>query len=173
MKKYYISTQLKLEISIMKKRVLLLICMFTVSFSFAQNEIKSAKEGVEYGVGVKAEKGISVMELERALIADSLFLGSVKGKVVEVCVKKGCFMKIGREEGLDPVMVRFKDYAFFMPQDMVGKNVIVEGEAKVKETSVAQLQHFAEDAGKSAEEIAKIKVSRTDVEITATGVKVL
>lgn len=159
--------------SIMKICVLLLISMFAFTFSYAQNEIKSAEKGVEYGAGVKAEKGINVMELENVLKTDSVFSGVVQGKVVEVCVKKGCFMKIEREEGLDPIMVRFKDYGFFMPVDMIGKNVVVEGDAKIKETSVAQLQHFAEDAGKSAEEIAKITMPRTDVEIIAAGVKVL
>lgn len=157
----------------MKKSIVVLISMFAFLFSFAQNEIKSAEKGVEYGAGVKAEKGITVNELANVLKTDSTFSGVVQGKVVEVCVKKGCFMKIEREEGLEPIMVRFKDYGFFMPEDMIGKNVVVEGDAKVKETSVAQLQHFAEDAGKSPEEIAKIKMPKTDVEITAVGVKVL
>ena len=51
---------------------------------------------------------------------------------------------------------RFKDYGFFMPTDAAGKEVIVDGKAFVNEVSVADLKHYAEDAGKSPEEIAKI-----------------
>lgn len=70
-------------------------------------------------------------------------------------------------------MVRFKDYGFFMPQDIVGKTVVLEGKASVREVSVAQQQHFAADAGKDAEEIAKITEPRVDINIIAEGVVVV
>ena len=81
-------------------------------------------------------------------------------------------MKIAREEG-DPVMVKFKDYGFFMPKDIVGKDVVLDGEATVKETSVKQLKHYAQDAGKSKEEIEKIKTSKKEIIFVAKGVLVL
>ena len=55
----------------------------------------------------------------------------------------------------DP-MVKFKDYGFFVPKDIEGEEVIVEGIAFIEETSVEDLKHFAEDAGKSKEEIESI-----------------
>lgn len=67
-------------------------------------------------------------------------------------------------------MVRFKDYGFFMPLDSKGKEVIVEGKAFVKETSVDELKHYAEDAGKSKEEIAKITESKVEYAFLANGV---
>lgn len=88
----------------------------------------------------------------------------------EVCSKKGCWMKLPAGEGGETVMVRFKDYGFFMPLDSQGKEVIVEGKAFVKETSVEELRHYAEDAGKSKEEIAKITEPKLEMAFEANGV---
>ncbi|RZL41189.1 MAG: DUF4920 domain-containing protein [Pedobacter sp.] len=50
----------------------------------------------------------------------------IEGKVVDVCKKKGCWMTLQMPNG-DPMRVTFKDYAFFMPMDIVGKNVVLDG----------------------------------------------
>jgi hypothetical protein len=43
----------------------------------------------------------------------------------------------------------------------------------VKDVSEAQRRHLAEDAGKKAEEIGKIKGSTQEVQVVAKGVEVL
>ncbi|MGJ8745267.1 DUF4920 domain-containing protein [Polaribacter sp.] len=93
------------------------------------------------------------------------FASSIK----EVCSKKGCWMKLPLGEDAE-TMVRFKDYGFFMPLDAKDKEVIVAGKGFVKETSVKELQHYAEDAGKSKEEIAKITEPKTEYTFVADGV---
>lgn len=90
--------------------------------------------------------------------------------IEEVCSKKGCWMKLPAGETNETIMVRFKDYGFFMPLDSNGKEVIVEGKAFVKEVSVDELKHYAEDAGKSAEEIAKITSPKMELAFEANGV---
>ena len=45
-----------------------------------------------------------------------------------------------------------------------------EGKAFVKETSVEELKHYAEDAGKSKEEIAKITEPKLEMSFEASGV---
>ncbi|CAM1357273.1 MULTISPECIES: DUF4920 domain-containing protein [Tenacibaculum] len=87
----------------------------------------------------------------------------------EVCKKKGCWMKLdlGNEK---ESMVRFKDYGFFMPLNSDKKEVIVNGKAFVTETSVKDLQHYAKDAGKSEEEIAKITDPKYTYAFEADGV---
>lgn len=87
----------------------------------------------------------------------------------EVCKKKGCWMKLdlGNEK---ESMVRFKDYGFFMPLNSDKKEVIVNGKAFVTETSVKDLQHYAKDAGKSEEEIAKITEPKYTFAFEANGV---
>ncbi len=92
------------------------------------------------------------------------FVATVK----DVCQKKGCWMNV--EMGEKEAMVRFKDYGFFMPKDIAGQEVIVNGKAYVEEMSVEDQRHFAEDGGKSAEEIAAITQPKRILAFEANGV---
>lgn len=89
--------------------------------------------------------------------------------VKDVCSKKGCWMKLPLVDGAE-TMVRFKDYGFFVPLDSKGREVVLNGKAFIKETSVKELQHYAEDAGKTKEEIAKITKSKIEYTFEADGV---
>jgi len=88
--------------------------------------------------------------------------------VKEVCQKKGCWMTMDLDE--EVAMVRFKDYAFFMPKDIAGQEIIVAGKAYIEEMSVDDQQHYAEDAGKNAEEIAAITEPKITYALEAKGV---
>ena len=90
--------------------------------------------------------------------------------IKEVCSKKGCWMTLPAGNDDETIMVRFKDYGFFMPLDAAGKEVIVAGKAFVNEVSVADLKHYAEDAGKSSEEIASITEPAMEFAFEANGV---
>ncbi|GAA4297182.1 DUF4920 domain-containing protein [Nibribacter koreensis] len=157
----------------MMKAVLPFALVLCLSASaFAQDNVRPAKPGVTYGKKVTAKKAIAMTDLSSKLETAPEYKGKIEGTVVEVCKKKGCFMKLERPNG-EAVMVKFTDYAFFMPMDIVGKTVVVDGTAKVTETTVERLQHFAKDAGKSAEEIAMITKPKKDIEIVADGVLVV
>ncbi|MCL7988765.1 DUF4920 domain-containing protein [Sphingobacterium sp. lm-10] len=149
------------------------IIAFTLVGSAQQADIPSANPGVQYGKKVDAQGAISVKALESALAKSNDFSGKVTGEVVQVCKKKGCFITLKREGDADPIMVRFTDYGYFMPQDIVGKTVVLEGKGKVKETTLAKLQHDAKDLGKSASEIASIKKPKRDITFIADGVVVV
>ena len=71
------------------------------------------------------------------------------------------------------VFVKFKDYGFFMPLDLAGSEVIVQGKAYKEVTSVDELRHYAEDEGLSAEEIAKITEPEEELKFMADGVIIL
>ena len=90
-------------------------------------------------------------------------------KVVEVCQAKGCWMRLELQDG-EEVMVKFKDYAFFMPKNIAGKEVIVNGKAFVNEVPVEEQRHYAEDAGQTAEEVAKITEPKKTFSFEADGV---
>ncbi|MGS2726683.1 DUF4920 domain-containing protein [Psychroserpens sp. BH13MA-6] len=90
-------------------------------------------------------------------------------KVDEVCQAKGCWMKLDLENG-QQVMVKFKDYGFFMPKDIAGKEVVINGKAFVNEVPVEEQRHYAEDAGASEEEIAKITEPKKTFSFEADGV---
>lgn len=144
----------------------------TLQVAHAQQKITPAKAGVQYGKKIDAKNAISLSKLESTLKTNESYTGKIEGEVVEVCKKKGCFMTLKRDNG-ESVMVRFADYGYFVPEDLVGKKVAVEGRAKVKETTVEWLKHYAEDKGASKEEIAKITKPKTDISIVADGVYVI
>lgn len=91
-----------------------------------------------------------------------------EAKVNEVCQAKGCWMKL--DMGFDEIKVTFKDYGFFMPKNIAGEEVIVEGVAFIKDMSVEEQRHYAEDAGKSEEEIAQITEPKRTYSFEARGV---
>ena len=68
------------------------------------------------------------------------------------------------------IMVKFRDYGFFVPFDIPGSEVVLEGTAQIETISVDDLKHYAEDDGKSAEEIAKITEPETQIVFVADGV---
>ncbi len=156
----------------MKKLIPLAMCLGFSAITFAQSTIKLADAGVTYGKTVTADNAVSTEALNTTLSSDSVYNGKITGTVVEVCKKKGCFMKLQQANGT-PIMVQFTDYAYFMPQNIVGKIVVVEGKAKVKETSVERLKHYAADAGKTKEEIAMINTTKKVISIMADGVLVV
>ena len=157
----------------MKTIALFIVCLGFSAITYAQTEITPANPGVTYGKTLTADNALTTENLNNTLNKDSVYTGKISGTVVEVCKKKGCFMKLSQADGKPPIMVQFTDYAFFMPQNIVGKTVVVEGKAKVKETSVERLKHYAKDAGKTQEEIAMIKEPKKDIAIMADGVLVV
>tara|TARA_B100001057_G_scaffold282114_1_gene282477 strand:- start:8446 stop:8904 length:459 start_codon:yes stop_codon:yes gene_type:complete len=93
----------------------------------------------------------------------------IKGEILSTCPKKGCWMRIRAEE--DTILVRFKDYGFFVPkQGVEGKEVIINGDLSVDTLTVPQLRHYAEDAGKTLREINKINDPEITLSFLATGV---
>jgi hypothetical protein len=154
----------------MKKLLLFACSIVFATAAYAQDPV-SASKGVTYGAGTTPDGSVAVAELDKKMV-NNKFEGKITGKVVEVCQEKGCWMKVEKPGG-ETLMVKFKDYGFFMPKDIVGKEVVLDGTASIKETSVKQLKHYAEDAGKSKEEIAKIKKPKKDVQFVASGVLVL
>ncbi|MEO6316883.1 MAG: DUF4920 domain-containing protein [Chitinophagaceae bacterium] len=148
------------------------IAMLLVSTLLATaQDPAAAVTGVTYGDGTTAEGAVPVSKIESNM-KDGKFTGKTTGKVLSVCQEKGCWMKVEKPGG-EAMMVKFKDYGFFMPKDIVGKEVVLDGGAAVKETSVKQLKHYAGDAGKSKEEISKITTPKKELIFTAKGVLVL
>ena len=138
--------------------------------AFAQDK----NDGKHFGATINAKKAIAYDELIRRMERTDSLAIKVKGKVSEVCQKKGCWMTLVSDEPGKPEMrVTFKDYAFFMPKDLAGKHVVIDGFAYVDVTSVEDLRHYAEDAGKSKAEIAAITKPERELSFEAAGVLIL
>lgn len=125
-----------------------------------------------YGEEISAENSLSASEMEeryRNLKPGDTVEVSFKTSVNTVCKNKGCWMTLDLPEEED-VMVKFKDYGFFVPKDIEEKEVIVNGKAYVAEVSVEEQRHYAEDNDQTAEEIAAITEPKRTLSFLADGV---
>ncbi len=127
-----------------------------------------------YGEEITADSAMEVTSLVAEMGNAPTYDAKVKGKVVDVCVKKGCWMSLELGNG-EMMRVTFKDYGFFVPTDkekMMGKEVIIQGTAKFETVSVADQKHYAEDGGESKEAIDAIKEDKNTLSFEAVGVLV-
>lgn len=122
-----------------------------------------------FGDSISAEGAIAAADLPARLAGKDSLKIKVTGTIEEVCQKKGCWMDM--KIGNDRVMkVTFKDYGFFVPKDASGKSVIIDGYAYADTVSVAELRHYAEDAGRTEKEIDKITTPEVSISFEANGV---
>lgn len=127
-----------------------------------------------FGEKISADGAISLAALNKELSQSDTVKTKLVGKVESVCKKKGCWMNIVSDEaGAEPIFVKFKDYGFFMPLDCEGQKVVMDGIAYKEVTPVDELRHYAEDEGKSAEEIAAITEPVEELKFMASGVIML
>lgn len=125
-----------------------------------------------FGDKIKADNSITKEEMlgkYKTLKAGDTLNVKVATKINEICQNKGCWMTLDLGNS-EKAFVKFKDYGFFVPMNAQKRETVVEGKAFVEETSVAELKHYAEDEGKSAEEIAKITAPKTEYKFLANGV---
>lgn len=127
-----------------------------------------------FGETFRPKKAMTYEELRAKMAGQDSLAATLTGTVVEVCQVKGCWMTIAsKDAGVDPIMVRFKDYGFFMPKDISGRPVVMNGYAFRNVTTVEELRHYAEDAGKSKAEIEAITAPKEELQFLASGVILL
>ncbi len=158
-------------------RVLILFLAVFLLVACSQEEQSSSEASEEYAVNIFGESFspvsfISVDELIPTITAEEQGPVQVKGEIVQVCQSKGCWLTLVSEDG-EQVRVTFKDYGFFVPKDVAGREVILEGITWYDHVSVDHLRHYAEDAGDSPEEIEAITEPEFSYYIEASGVRIL
>ncbi|MCD9615554.1 DUF4920 domain-containing protein [Chryseobacterium gleum] len=161
------------------KTILFCVALTASSLTFAQSGPPEGKAlvGDTYGAQVSSSaesKAITVDKLNKKLKKDNKKVENVavKGKVTDVCDKKGCWLTIQTEDN-SKFFVKMKDYAFFVPTALKGKNVVLEGNAERKVTSVNEQKHYAEDAKKPQSEIDAITQPKEEIRFVANGIKVV
>jgi hypothetical protein len=159
------------------KKLLLIPMAFVALFSSCGNhneEVKNETAVVDttlqfFGDSITEAGAVAADQLAAQMQGKDSMKVKLTGKIEEVCQKKGCWMTMNI--GNDQIMqVKFKDYAFFVPKDASGKTVVLEGVAFTDTVAVAELKHYAEDAGKSKEEIEKITEPEISIAFEANGV---
>ena len=115
------------------------VLIFLISFiSFAQKSDQNLKF---YG------SKINLKEIENYKLKKNKLLNNptndvkIQGKIISTCPMKGCWMKMNVNN--DTLLVRFKDYGFFVPKTgSEGKSVIINGKLSIDTLSVGQLLKF-------------------------------
>ena len=151
---------------------LIIVMMISVSCKNNDKPIITDEKGQHFGEMISDVGAISFSELVIKMDQSDEVEAVVSGNVGSVCQAKGCWMNIVDSDGgtSEEMFVKFKDYGFFMPLDIAGKDVIMRGKAYKEETSVDELRHYAEDEGKSDEEVAAITESIIELKFMADGV---
>ena len=138
--------------------------LYTFLFLFSCNN-----NITHYGEIITTENIVNY-SVAKKLVADQGKISTkIQGTILETCAKKGCWIRLKADN--DTLFVRFKDYGFFVPTSGVeGKTAILQGEATYETLEVEQVRHYAEDAGKSKEEIELITEPEYIFSFTASGV---
>ena len=124
---------------------------------------------IHYGEIITSENIVDYSEAKKLVADQGKISTKIQGTILETCAKKGCWIRLKADN--DTLFVRFKDYGFFVPTSGVeGKTAILQGEATYETLEIEQVKHYAEDAGKSKEEIELITEQEYIFSFTATGV---
>jgi hypothetical protein len=144
------------------------ILLLSASAAGAEAE-RGLPAGVDYGAGLTLEETTPLREV---VSRPELHVGRtllVKGRIRDVCQKKGCWMVLTDGESL--MRIRFADYAFFVPKDSSGKDAYVEGRAAVEEISEKEARHYEAEATDG--DPSKVHGPQRVVSFTATGVRLV
>lgn len=126
----------------------------------------------QFGAPVTEDQALDATKIEASMANQTATALKIKGKIKEVCQVKGCWMTmdLGNERSM---RISFKDYGFFVPIDCSGKSAVIQGQLTKETISIADLKHYAKDAGKSEQEIAAITQPETELVFVADGVLLL
>ena len=160
----------------------LLALLSSCATNSTQEEVKSEQESTtetsednssnKYGEPLEEGAAFSLQEMVLLVNEEGRFSGNVSGVINQTCPKKGCWMTLDNEGG-EEIRVTFKDYGFFVPTEgQEGKTAVMSGNAVFDTLSVDLLRHYAEDAGKSQEEIDAITEPEISIAFVATGVEI-
>jgi hypothetical protein len=135
-------------------------------------ETKPAFKYAAFGSKITADKALTKEQMTQKYA--SLKKGDTvnvkfKSKIMSVCKKKGCWMKMDLADNKES-FIRFKDYGFFVPLNADNSEAVVSGKAFIDVISIDELKHYAKDGGKPQEEIDKITQPKVTYAFQADGV---
>ncbi len=156
---------------IMGVALLATACSSEVKEVVADEVVEAVALGESYGeVKVTVADAISVEEMLSSMTeGQEAKTFTIEADISEVCSKAGCWVNIDKGNG-ETFMVRFKDHFTIPPATEIGTGAYLHGSAHWDTIPVDLLQHFAEDAGKSEEEIAAITEPKFEIGFEADGI---
>jgi hypothetical protein len=156
----------------MKKITFTIAIVLCAYFTNAQAPAGKANVGDTYGAKVTEEGAVAISELPNLLKGKDTIAVKVKAKALSSCAKKGCWLNLQIDDK-NTAFVKMKDYGFFVPTAIENKNVVLDGIAFIKTTSVAELKHYAEDGKRPQAEIDAITEPKQEIRLLANGIIVV
>lgn len=159
--------------------VIVFIIAFSANYLFSQSDTMKHEEKIEvkgieladgtlYGENIDAAVPVmKIADIYASLDSYQNKLVVVEGDVTEVCQNMGCWTMISDGKNEIRAMTLHK---FFLPKDLKNVKAVVHGEFEVQEMTEEQAKHFAEESGKSTE---NIKGPQKLYRIKAAGIKIL
>lgn len=153
------------------KKIYLCFALLVVFAACSPNEKQEVPTVVgKYGAEIAEDGAVSVDEMLAQLNVSDTVQVKVKGEITATCAMKGCWMNLVLPNG-EEMRVTFKDYEFFVPKEgMEGNMALIEGQLTRTLTDMETLRHYAEDAGKSEEEVMAITEDKQELSFVANGV---
>ena len=146
------------------------ILMILVAIASSSSLLFAQKTSKSFGNPFEVVDQKSVDDLGQLMKSTDSLVAVFSGTIEQSCAAKGCWMTL-KSQNIQTLRVTFENYGFFVPTEgLEGKKTTFKGYCKKKETSVADLQHYAEDDGKSKDEIASITQPKVEYKFVATGV---
>jgi hypothetical protein len=146
-----------------------LFSLIFLNFTHAVDEKKYGKE-----ISSKEETKISAILENPSDYMNKKVL--IKGEVIDVCKKAGCWMEISSDKKDQKIKVKVKDGEIVFPLEAIGKQALVEGEVYAieldEEEAKEYFEHLAEDAGKEFDE-STVKGPVTIYQIRGIGAKII
>jgi Domain of unknown function (DUF4920) len=168
---FILFVHLKTKKTAMMKSLILFFVLLAGLVPASRAQQKSPAATQVFGQSFSPARAVAARDLPRVLGRQDSLAVQVIGQVQDVCQVKGCWMDVRLADNT-VMKVRFQDYAFFVPKNLKGKTVVLNGRAFNQTMSVADQRHYAQDAGKPAAEVQAIKAPRQTITYTATGVLV-
>ena len=166
-----INNPIKRITKMMTMRNLLFLLTITLLTACGQNsqEKQPEIEITKHGENISSEGAISAEEFLDSFSESDSMKVKFLAEIDEVCSKKGCWMTLNLDEERT-ILVRFKDYEFFVPKDAAGKTAVIEGFATIDTLSISEQKHYLSDANASQEEIDAVIEPEITYAFEATGV---
>ena len=167
---------LKNYISMVLIREIRFILLITVLFVLAAGQVATAQDKEQksksYGEGVTLKDTTAVSKLFEK---PEDYVGKkvlVKGRIVNVCKKRGCWMALSGDKEFQSIRIKVDDGVIIFPFESRGKLALAEGEVETFELSIEQtkkyLKHEAECNGDPFDE-ASITKPMLMVQIKGSG----
>ena len=133
---------------IKKITITAILTLIFVNLSFATDgEIKTNILGKPITL-TEITKISTILANPQELLGDTVL---VKGTIIDVCKKRGCWMEIASDSSFQSIKIKVKDGEIIFPLSAKGSSALVEGVVEqlvfTKEEVIAMEEHQAEEHG--------------------------